>query len=306
MHKNNPHSGRYDFDKLISALPELEQYVHINKHDSRTIDFHNPDAVKSLNRALLKVFYQIDYWDIPKGYLCPPIPGRAEYIHQITQLIQSPKGFIPKGEKTKILDIGIGANCIYPLIGHQAFGWSFVGSEVDKKAISSSNTIISKNKLGDHIEIRQQTSSDDILTGIIESGEFYDMMICNPPFHSSAAEANKANRRKVNNLKKTKGQNTNLNFGGQSNELWCPGGEVQFVSSLIDESRQYKTAVYWYTSLISKETNLIPLQRLLKSYNVEDVRILEFSLGNKKSRILAWTFLKEKQRKAWEHVAWAK
>jgi 23S rRNA (adenine1618-N6)-methyltransferase len=31
------------------------------------------------------------------NYLCPPIPGRADYIHYIADLLASNNGIIPKG-----------------------------------------------------------------------------------------------------------------------------------------------------------------------------------------------------------------
>lgn len=81
LHPRNLHRLRYDFELLTEKLPELQQHVSINEHQIETIDFSNPEAVKTLNKALLVTYYDIKNWDIPKNYLCPPIPGRADYIH---------------------------------------------------------------------------------------------------------------------------------------------------------------------------------------------------------------------------------
>jgi len=83
LHPRNKHRERYDFKLLIESSPELAQFVKMNIYNDESIDFFNPDAVKALNKALLKYFYDIENWDIPEGYLCPPIPGRADYIHHI-------------------------------------------------------------------------------------------------------------------------------------------------------------------------------------------------------------------------------
>ena len=92
LHPRNPHQGRYDFDKLIKALPELEKHAITNPSGEATINFSDADAVLTLNKALLAHHYNIKYWDLPKGYLCPPIPGRADYIHQVANLLAWPLG----------------------------------------------------------------------------------------------------------------------------------------------------------------------------------------------------------------------
>ena len=87
LHPRNRHSGRYDFPKLIAACPELGEYVILNPYGKQSIDFANPDAVRVFNRALLRQFYGIQHWDIPAGYLCPPVPGRADYLHGLADLL---------------------------------------------------------------------------------------------------------------------------------------------------------------------------------------------------------------------------
>lgn len=34
------------------------------------------------------------------------------------------------------LDVGTGASCIYPLLGHRVYGWNFMGSDIDRWAVS--------------------------------------------------------------------------------------------------------------------------------------------------------------------------
>ena len=132
LHPRNRHSGRYDFPKLIAACPELGEYVILNPYGKQSIDFANPDAVRVFNRALLRQFYGIQHWDIPAGYLCPPVPGRADYLHGLADLLAADNGgIIPRGAAVRVLDIGTGANCIYPLIGHREYGWYFTGSDID-------------------------------------------------------------------------------------------------------------------------------------------------------------------------------
>ena len=121
LHPRNPHRSRYDFEQLISVCSEMAAFILINEHNVETIDFSNPKAVKVLNKALLISNYDIQNWSIPTDYLCPPIPGRADYIHYLADLLASSNnGIIPEGETVVGLDIGIGANCIYPIIGNSS------------------------------------------------------------------------------------------------------------------------------------------------------------------------------------------
>ncbi|MCX6266590.1 MAG: RlmF-related methyltransferase, partial [Bacteroidetes bacterium] len=80
LHPRNKHRERYDFKLLIDSCPQLARFVKLNIYQDESVDFSDPDAVKMLNKALLKVYYNINDWDIPGGYLCPPVPGRADYI----------------------------------------------------------------------------------------------------------------------------------------------------------------------------------------------------------------------------------
>ncbi len=258
LHPRNRHRNRYDFKELIKSCPELAQYVKLNKYNDESIDFFNPDAVKILNTALLKYYYDIDFWDIPKGYLCPPIPGRADYIHNIADLLSGVNnGKIHTGNKIKCLDIGAGANFIYPIIGNKEYGWSFVGSEIDVVSIKSVEKIITRNPhLKGKIEIRQQNNSKDIFRGIIKNDESFDITVCNPPFHSSFEEAQASSIRKIQSLKHKKIKSPILNFGGKTNELWCDGGEERFMKDMIHQSKEFSASVFWFSSLISKQSSL--------------------------------------------------
>src|SRR3954469_1398520 len=202
LHPRNKHRQRYDFKTLIEGLPTLAPFVKQNAHGDESIDFFDPKAVKALNKALLHQYYNIEYWDVPKDYLCPPIPGRADYIHYIADLLSSSA---LKGSKITCLDIGVGANCIYPIIGSQEYSWSFIGSDIDAKAIHSASSILEKNKcLKGKLELRLQNDSSQLFKGILKEKEMIDVSICNPPFHLSAREAYAGSIRKLENLKQGK------------------------------------------------------------------------------------------------------
>jgi len=291
LHPRNPHRFRYDFEKLIISFPELKEYVFVNEHDSETIDFANPDAVKALNKAILISDYDIQNWDIPSDYLCPPIPGRADYIHYLADIIG------PQKSKINCLDIGIGANCIYPIMGVSEYDWDFVGSDIDPISIKNAQQIVDSNQiLKNKIELRLQTNNKSIFEGVIQANERFTATLCNPPFHSSAEKARIGSKRKISNLKKEKTNVVTLNFGGQSNELWCEGGELEFVKQLILESQKFAKNCIWFTTLVSRKDHLSSLYKLLKKQKVEEVKTIQMGQGNKISHLLAWTYFTPKER----------
>jgi len=306
LHPRNKHRGRYDFDRLIQASPILARYVKLNEYGDASIDFSDPHAVKALNQALLMQFYAISAWDIPQQYLCPPVPGRADYLHYIADLLsECNHGVIPQGEAVRVLDIGAGANLIYPLIGSREYGWQFVGADIDAKSLENAQRMIDTNKLSDVIELRLQTSAQSIFKGIIRQGETFALTMCNPPFHTSLAAAHAGTQRKWRGLGKhivkrgANQQSTVLNFGGQSAELYCEGGEEGFVTAMVNESRQYAAQCLWFTTLVSKAASLPGVYRALKKVNAVEINTIEMAQGQKQSRIVAWTFLNAGQRRAW-------
>ncbi len=306
LHPRNKHVGRYDLKQLIETCPQLEEFVKLNNYNDLSIDFFDPKAVKMLNKSLLKHFYGINNWDVPQGYLTPPIPGRADYIHNVADLLSDANDDrIPVGKDIKCLDIGVGANCVYPIIGTAEYGWSFVGSEIDSEAIESAKEIINANTiLTENVELRLQNDSTKLFKGIIKEDENFDLVICNPPFHSSAEEAKGANTRKLSNLKGKRISKPALNFGGKNTELWCLGGEEKFVTDMIFQSKEYSESCFWFSTLISKQSHLESIYNILKRVAAVDVITVLMGQGNKKSRIVSWTFLTAEQQKQWKETKW--
>lgn len=306
LHPRNKHNKGYVFEELIAAYPKLKDYVFINAYGKETIDFSLPDAVKALNKSLLLTYYKVHFWDFPKTNLCPPIPGRADYIHYLADLLAtSYKGKIPTGRNIKGLDIGVGANCIYPIIGNSEYGWQFVGTETDVPSLKSCAQIVEKNEsLQKDVILRIQSNKRNIFKNSILENDRFDFVICNPPFHNSREEATKGTRRKLRNLGKAKEGKPVLNFSGQNNELWTEGGELAFVTNMIYESVHFKKQCLWFTSLVSKKENLKPFYNHLKKVNALEVKTIEMEQGNKISRFIAWTFLNDEQRENWAIIHW--
>lgn len=293
LHPRNQHRDGYDFVRLVAYLPELEAFTISNPVGQTTIDFQDVSAVRMLNRALLKTYYNIDFWDIPANYLCPPIPGRVDYIHYLADLLaRSNNQEIPRGRNVKALDIGTGASLVYPLTGQSEYGWHFTGVDIDKAAINSAQKICEFNKL--NITLRRQNNPENIFRGVIERNDVFHITLCNPPFHASLEQATKGTQRKWRNL--GKGHSTKLNFGGQNAELWCPGGEIKFIARMVEQSMEFADQCLWFSSLVSKKDNLRPLYKILEKAKVADFKVVEMAQGQKTSRFVAWTYTKKSQR----------
>ncbi|NJB82523.1 23S rRNA (adenine1618-N6)-methyltransferase [Wenyingzhuangia aestuarii] len=281
MHSNNPFVEDYNFEELIAVNPNLSTHVFTNEYGNKTLKFADKLAVKELNKALLKQHYQLSFWDIPENNLCPPIPGRLDYLLHVHDLLA------PKKE-VSLLDIGTGANLIYPILGTCHFNWKCTASEVDKDSVNNALNIIEQNPLLTSIDIRHQQFKNSILDNIIQPNDFFDVVVCNPPFFKNSFDADQKNKRKVKNLKLE--ETETLNFGGRSNELWYKGGEEAFVKNMALESEKYKSQVTWFTSLVSQKENLKNIKRAVNKTHPTEVKIVDMEQGNKKSRFIAWRF----------------
>ena len=297
LHQRNLHRNGYDFPSLVKSYPKLAPHVEKNAHGNLSIKFADPKAVKALNAALLKFHYDVD-WDLPEDALCPPVPGRADYIHYVADLLgyDEPASDQSRRSSVRMLDIGTGANGIYPLLACQIYGWHCVGSDINTPSLENVASILDQNPdLKERFILRRQHDKHQIFQGIIQEGEFFDVTVCNPPFHASEDEALKSNRQKTRNLARHRGeataQTSALNFGGLESELWCNGGERLFLKKLIKESRLFADQCRWFTSLVSKSDNIKPSQKLIRKLGATDIQEIEMAQGNKITRILAWTFV---------------
>ncbi|MFK7972407.1 MAG: 23S rRNA (adenine(1618)-N(6))-methyltransferase RlmF [Bacteroidia bacterium] len=306
LHPRNRNRDRYDLEALVEAVPELEAYIKLNKYGRESIDFSESAAVKLLNRALLSHYYGIKRWEFPDTNLCPPIPGRADYIHYIADLLlDCNQGDAPKGSNITCFDLGVGANCIYPIVGVTEYKWKFIASDIDPKSLKAARHIINVNpSLKGNISCRLQEDSNVFFKNVLREDEKVDVTICNPPFHGSVEEAQREAKRKVENLSGKKGKKLKLNFAGISNELIYEGGEFAFITKMIKESVDIGKQCYWFSTLVSKQAHLKGIYELLEEVDAHQVETLYMGTGNKFSRIVAWTFLSDDEQRAWRVDRW--
>lgn len=290
LHPRNIHQSGYDFPQLAEANPELKDYMIETEFGTVSVDFANPKAVVELNKALLKTHYNIQNWSILKNSLCPPIPGRADYIHYVADLLAANNGgVIPTGPQINVLDIGTGSSIIYPILGERTYGWKFLGTDIDVAALNHARSLVKTNEgLSRKIVFQLQENREHIFEGILSKEDYFDLVVCNPPFFASREENWQKTTKKFHNLHKGKEALPVQNFAGHPNELWCKGGERKFVRDMINESMRFKKQLGWITSLVSNKENLKPLVATLEYNKASQVEIINMAQGQKAIRILAW------------------
>lgn len=303
MHPNNLHIKGYNYIELASTHPPLQKFIRDNGYGRLSIDYADNDAVFALNKALLETHYGVKNWWLPAQALCPPVPGRADYLLHLADFLaeESNSGIIPKGNCIHVLDIGTGASAIYPILGYSMFGWSFLASDSHAASVTHIEKHLKEENphLKDVLETRLQLNNQRIFDGIIHNDEFFDITVCNPPFHTSAEDAERRTKRKWKQLGLSEKMHSTKSFGGASHELWCEGGEVAFLQKMIQESAHYATQVMWFTSLVSRKSTLPFLDKAFGAVQPIKKWVIDMGQGQKSSRFIAWTFLDDIQQKAW-------
>lgn len=126
MYLNNVYKNGYLMDKFCKCYFVFKVFIILVKSGQFSIDFVNFVVVKVLNIVLFVYYYNMIYWDIFVGYLCLLVLGRVDYLYGIVDLFQVDvvnKVLRVFGSEVKGLDIGVGVNVIYFILGSQLFGW---------------------------------------------------------------------------------------------------------------------------------------------------------------------------------------
>lgn len=303
LHPASPFNVPYDLTALCAVEPALQAYVYTTKRGEQSVRFEQPEAVRLLNQALLRHHFALRWYEVPATSLCPAVPGRLDYLLYVQEFLANLHGKKPKAKQFRLLDIGCGANLIYSVLAAQVCRWQVVASDISAESLKHAQRIVDENQLQSRIELRLQTQPKAIFSGLINAKEQFDLTVCNPPFHGSAAEAAQATARKQQNLGMTEQSNV-LNFAGQAHELWCEGGEAEFLRRMIDESTLVANQVAWFSSLVSKEKTLPALQRHLTHLGCVAQQVIEMEQGNKLTRILVWSWLTPAQLTLWRQYRW--
>ncbi|KAJ1931896.1 hypothetical protein FBU59_006555, partial [Linderina macrospora] len=231
-----------DYQLLSVMYPDLTQFLKPNSNTGRlnVLDFGNPDAVRALNKAILKVYFKLDI-ELPANSLCPSVPNRYGYVKWIADTFAPEFG----PEQMVGLDIGTGASCIYPFLGIRVMqNCQFIGSDINQESLQVASSNIELNKLQSRIQTYLNKSHSVKIP--LDEADFphkkISFCMCNPPFYADKEERAK--------LEAMKDQAPVLKTDGKDDEFYTEGGELAFLMGLVDESLVLRDRVRWYTTMV--------------------------------------------------------
>ena len=327
--------GNPDFGALAERHPSLRPHL-VRRGASRdgakprwTLDFASWDATVALNAALLADAYDVRGWSIPRGYLCPAVANRANYVHWIEDLLEQSRpaalGSATRGPAIRGLDVGVGANCVYPLIGAARNGWSFVGTDVTDAALEAARRNADANpRLAPLIEIRDARIRGESEANLPRAEEGDPAPIfarvradedrdaerdrLDAARDAAASSSSTTKKKKI----ETRGfaftmcnppffeseadakGNAGTDFGGVASEMACAGGELAFVSRILAESSASADArrfAHWYTTMCGKKETVKRLRAMLRTRGAKAVRETTFYQGKTRRWGVAWSFV---------------
>ena len=269
-----------DFLTLTKEFPELKKYILKQNEDNEEefqFDWSNNELSLLMDKSILNYYFNIKYYYIPKGFLIPPIPSRINYINLINSIIAK---LIKDIDIKNIIgiDIGTGANIIYPILGYSIYKWKFICTEINKEAYNNAKLILQKNNLENNINIIKQNNKDNIFISILNRENKYIFSMCNPPYYNYENEIKLEDKKRDNEY----------NF----DEIYYKNGEYGFFQRYFEESICYKNNVFLYTILIGKKINAENIYDKLSSYNdiIKIYNMQKILTGNNVRYIIYWSF----------------
>jgi len=106
---------------------------------------------------------------------------------------------------------------------------------------------------------------------VIQDDRVYDFSMCNPPFFESEDDCFE----KVAKVLPPRNAPT-----GNDGELKTEGGEIGFVTRMIEESVEVGDRIKIYSTMIGKKADLVSLRRLLRSKDIKNMTWTEFCQGH--------------------------
>jgi len=272
-----------DFSILINIFQELKKYIKEKKEKDEinefTFDWSNNNLSLLMTKCILNYYFDIKYYSIPNNFLIPPVPSRLNYLNTINTLLTSYNALNNNNKQNNVIgiDIGTGANLIYPLLGYSLYKWIFICSEINNDAYENAKTIITNNKLEENIKLIKQKYKNLIFVGIINKEEKYFFTMCNPPYYDYEEEIKKED----------KNRDCQYNF----DEIYYKNGEIGFFDEYFEESICYKKNVFLFTILIGKKTNVqIILDKISNDKNIKFYDMKRIQTGNNMRYIIYWSF----------------
>ncbi|KAF8426874.1 hypothetical protein EV426DRAFT_423823 [Tirmania nivea] len=281
MHERNIYRNGVDFSQLGKDCSQFAKYLV--KGPSQ-IDFQDPDAVRELTTSLLKRDFNLIV-DLPNDRLCPPVPNRLNYIHWLQDLLDATSGgesddYDPEREVVG-LDIGVGASCIYPLLGCATRpNWKFVGTDIDPLSLHHAQRQLTLNSLNPRIHLIPTHATTPFFSPPLAAASRLDFTMCNPPFYhsptaatsSSSLSSRHSSTQHLSHLThlptpitKLRPPNSPPPQATQA-EMSTPGGELSFVLRILHESAlpDVRTRVQWFSVMLGVKSHVVPLVEEIK------------------------------------------
>lgn len=282
-----------DFVELSKDCAVLARGLTVSPDGTSTLDFQDEAVLRALTeRLLLKDFGVHVSGGLSHDRLCPAVPNRLAYVAWIEELVHGTDLSLSRGRsnvieesdqmerkrrkldngKRRILDVGTGACCIYALLGCATNpDWTFVGTDIDAGSLQRARRIVSdplnaELQLRERITLVERRTDDPLLffspSSPADAWPAYHATMCNPPFYASRDEMARSAAEKATPPSAV--------CTGADVEMTTAGGEVAFVSRIIDESclEPARSSVVWFTSMVGKHASVAALVTKLVSAGV--------------------------------------
>lgn len=279
----------YDTVDFKALAKTDDAFKQIWQRSSGKLDFQDPETVQALSKAILKADFGLQL-DVPSDRLCPPIPNRWNYVAWMQGLIDStsPDYSIKYDANRRVqgLDIGTGASAIYAMLCLRSRpNWSMCATDIDKKSFDSAARNLALNNLMTRTKLLQTTQISPLLPLAALGVNHLDFTICNPPFFANPSDMQAS-------LKgEGKSWRPNAICTGSENEMVYPGGDLGFVTAMVNESLTLRDKVQWYSSMFGKMDSAKAIIKLLKQHGITNWAIGVIEAGSSTKRwIVAWSF----------------
>ena len=158
-----------------------------------------------------------------------------------------------------------------------------LGTDIDPQNFSYANNNIERNGLESRIRTKLNTAEDALVSPKAFDLDNLDFVMCNPPFYSSAEDL------AISSAGKS-GPPSAVCTGAEV-EMICPGGDAGFVLRMVEESRELKDTVRWYTSMLGKLSSVHQVIDRLKEIGVTNWAVTLLRAGNKTRRwAVGWSY----------------
>ncbi|KAF1811593.1 DUF890 domain protein [Eremomyces bilateralis CBS 781.70] len=272
-----------EFAALAKDDPDFAKVLKENNK----IDFWDPLAVQQLTKSVLRRDFKLEI-NLPGDRLCPPVPNRFAYIKWLQKLIDSTgdsyRDAYEESREVIGIDIGVGASCIYPLLGCASRpNWRFGGTEIDARNLEFAQKNVRTNGLESRIRILPAKEGQPLISLAQLGTDHADFVMCNPPFFTSLED--------MDATYETKTKPPSAVCTGAAVEMITDGGDLGFALQIFALSQSLKTKIQWYSCLLGKLQSAKDLVARLKESEITNFAAHCLQTGGRTKRwLVAWSY----------------